>query len=120
MIRLDGEGEYEFEIVGERFYQDALAAIAGPKTEDGVEHYCEAVLEHEPRNPYDPNAVAVLIAKRKVGHLPKEFAPRFLDLLERRGHAGSRVAVAAVVTGGWRRNRRGAVDEGFYGVKLDM
>ncbi|WP_222426346.1 hypothetical protein, partial [Luteimonas sp. J16] len=35
---LPGPGTYEFDIVGESKYQDALEAICGGRTEDSAEH----------------------------------------------------------------------------------
>lgn len=110
-VRIEGEGKFDFDIVGESYYQDALSRICGGKREDGHEHYCTAHLVAEPDNPYDRNAVAVYIEGHKVGHIPRAAAPRMAKSLR-----GQTAAVDAVIVGGWRR----ADDEGSFGVKLDI
>ncbi|WP_164887553.1 HIRAN domain-containing protein [Paenirhodobacter populi] len=115
--KLEGDGSYDFDIVGESYYQDALAAIAGPKTEGGVEHVCTARLVPEPSNPHDPNAVAVHIGGRKVGHLSRLAAAHWVGMLSRTGSAGVTLEADAMIIGGWKRPNG---DEGHYGVKLDI
>lgn len=110
-IAIAGDGAYGFPVVGESHYQVALNAICGGRTETGHEHYCEAILETEPDNPHDPNAVAVRIDGRKVGHIPRDLAPRIA-----RAIGMHRAAVKAVIVGGW--SRRGEI--GSYGVRLDL
>ncbi|WP_366928655.1 HIRAN domain-containing protein [Paracoccus saliphilus] len=120
MRRISGPGDYEFDIVGESHYQAELTSLAGPKTEEGVELECDAVLMAEPSNPYDANAVAVLIEDKKVGYLSRADAARWTTQLDRMGWVGERVLVEALIVGGWLRKRRVKVDEGSFGVKLDL
>lgn len=70
-IALEGDDSYSFDIVGESYYQDELKWIAGPKQEKGKALECEALIMHEPDNPHDRNACAVIIDDRKVGHLSR-------------------------------------------------
>lgn len=116
MRKITGEGYFDFDIVGEQSYQDALAQIAGPKTEDGVELLCEAVVKPEPENPHDSSAVAVYIRGYKVGYLSRTEAKAWVAALSRNGLAGQSFLVDAMIVGGWRRKN----DEGHYGVKLDI
>lgn len=116
-MKLDGEGEYDFEIVGESFYQAALDAICGGKCAEGHEHYCEAEIVMEDDNQHDANAVAVFIEGRKVGHLSRDDAPTYRRLMAAYGSAAQRVTCDARITGGWDRGERG---EGDYGVELDI
>lgn len=109
---LAGRGDYDFEIVGEASYQENLARIAGTSP-DGVEHYCEAVLEHQPWNIHDANAVRVKISGLTVGYIRRREAPLVKKLL---GHGGA-AHCSAVIVGGWNH---GALDQGHYGVKLDV
>ena len=115
--RLIGGHEFDYPVVGEGSYQKALAAITGGKTEDGVQIYCVAHLVPEPRNKYDPNAVSVIIRGQKVGYLSRDDARRMLQVLKR-ALCGS-AATEAVVVGGWKRKRKGAPDEGHFGVRLN-
>lgn len=113
---VQGPGAYEYDIVGESYYQDALAQIAGPKTPEGHEHFCRAELRPEPNNPHDRDAVGVLIEGRKVGHLARPDAAAYVAMLRRIGTPNRSYEVDAKIIGGWLR-RSG---EGHYGVKLDL
>lgn len=113
--RLEGDGDYELDIVGESHYQDALDTIAGGKTEDGHELECEAILERERNNPHDPNAVAVYIDDKKVGYLSRPHARRLSAILDKQKLDGG--VAEAIIVGGWRRANN---DEGHYGVRLDI
>ena len=118
---LEGDGDFETDVVGESYYQDALEAIAGPKTKSGVELEVKARLVPEPENPHDANAVAVYIEGRKVGHLPRDMAAEWVATLARRGDPQRVIEVDASITGGWRRERRGGgISEGSFGVSLDI
>lgn len=57
---LRGDGNFEFEVVGESFYQDALSEAAGGKTFDGVRSTVYVFLAPEPDNKHDPDAVSSL------------------------------------------------------------
>jgi len=108
-----GDGEFKFPIVGESHYQAALEKIAGKRSEEGTDLQCCAVLTAEPDNPYDKNAVAILIGGTKVGYLSRDVAGDFRSALE---HAGvGRAACAAVIVGGWKRGS----DVGYFGVRLN-
>ena len=111
---LAGDGCYNFEIVGESFYQDALLHIVGEKTEDEAQHECTATLLLDDRNPHDRNAVAVFIDGHKVGHLSREDARDFRTFI---AHTGLRQAeCSAIINGGWKRRK----SEGSFGVMLDL
>ena len=108
---MSGPGNFALDIVGESHYQDALGAIAGSKTEDGVSVRCEATLVLDNANPHDKKAVRVDIARRTVGYLSRENARRY-----RAGNPNRSQTVPAMIVGGWDRGRD---DEGMFGVKLD-
>jgi hypothetical protein len=120
-IRFDGEGEYEFDVVGESYYQEALSRICGGKCEDGHELEVDATLVHEDENPFDDMAIAVMIEGEKVAHLGRDEARTFRRILADKGLTGRAVVVPAMIVGGWLRERRdGRIDEGSFGVKLDL
>ncbi len=110
-------GDDPLEVVGESRYQDALWTIAGGRRGDPVRYETEAVLEPEPKNPYDPNAIKVLIGGALVGYLSREdaatFRPGLLRLME--ASPSGRVALEASIVGGGPR-RDGI---GFLGVFLE-
>lgn len=104
--------DYPIEVVGESHYMAAFAAICGPATEDGVTMVVDAQLVPEDGNPFDPYAVAVVIDRLKVGHLPRDAAREY------RARVGGRsLACQALITGGWDR---GDGDVGNYGVRLRL
>jgi ATP-dependent Zn protease len=43
----------------------------------------KVLLQHTPENPYDSNAIEVILSKNKtkLGHLPKEIAAKYVELL---------------------------------------
>lgn len=98
---------YNFNIVGEGFYQQNLRKIAGPKEEISKFHECTARITSEPTNKFDKNAVKVEINGLLVGYLSRGDAQKL---------AGKRInrTVDAVIDGGWYDD----IDEGQYGVKL--
>lgn len=112
-IRIDGDGEYDLDVVGESHYQDALVRIAGPHTEDGRRVKVGAMLYLEPDNPHDRNAIRVEINDATVGHISREFAPELRQELAKYGaRSGHRIGVDAIIVGG-------RIGES-YGVWLDV
>ena len=115
--KLAPSGNYDFEIVGESHYQDALSAICGGKCEDGHKHECIAVLIPEPSNPHDGNAIRVFVDRRRVGYLSRKHAAFVAhEMRLSRPPLGS-LYCGAMIVGGWDR---GSGDEGHFGVKLNM
>ena len=117
IVWLEGDGDFECEVVGESNYQPALAKITGGKTEDGHEFKCVAALVLEPTNKHDRNAVMVQIDGYLVGYLSRPHAASLSDILTRKGLEGAQAN--AVIVGGWSR-RTGRNVEGHFGVKLDI
>lgn len=64
-------------IVGESFYQPALASISDAKDSEDVSHDCFAELIPEPTNDHDPNAIMVCIEGQRVGYLSRSNAKRY-------------------------------------------
>src|SRR5690242_20325770 len=90
------------DVVGEGNYQDALSKLAGPKTEDGVYLRITASLTPEPANPYDENAVAVMMGEHKVGYLARPMAKAFHKMMADFGKPGQGIKdVDAEIRGGW-------------------
>ena len=111
---IEGPGFYEFDIVGESHYQEALNEICGGKVKQGHFKTVTAKLFPEDENPHDPMAVCVQIEGRTVGYLSRENARKMRAQLP---HAGVFWKVAAKIVGGWD-DGEGSV--GHYGVKLDI
>ena len=110
-------GGETLEVVGESHYQDTLWQIVGGPSDEHVRHYTVAVLLPEPDNPYDTNAVQVLIGGELVGYLSREdaavYRPGLLRLMESSG--SGLVALECAVCGGGER----ADGLGLLGVFLD-
>jgi hypothetical protein len=104
-------GTFAVDVVGESFYQDALEAIAGRRTEHGWNLPARAVLVCENTNPHDPKAVRVEISDQLVGYLSRDRARK-----HRQRYGQRTVHCAALIVGGWDRD--GAT--GHFGVKLDL
>ena len=113
-VPLKGNGSYSFDIVGEASYQDVLGSLAGKKTREGKELRCIAVVLHEPINPYDLNAIAVVIGGKTVGYFSKSDAKDYANQLTTNG--GANQQVGAVIVGGFKSKTK----EGHFGVRLDI
>lgn len=111
------EGSYPTQAVGESNYQAALEVICGGYSRHGHEVLCEASLIPDPTNPYDANAVKVVIARHLVGYLCRDDAIRFGEEMTAAGRLGEGARCAAKVKGGWRTNQ---YDEGQFGVSLGV
>jgi hypothetical protein len=110
-LRVTGNGSFTTDVVGESFYQDALEAIVGHRSEHGWNLTTEAVLVCENTNPYDPKAVRVDVSGRRVGYLSRERAR-----LHRRRFGTRVIHCAARIVGGWKGER----GSGDFGVRLDL
>lgn len=108
---------YTVEVVGEAHRQDALKAVCGRKCEDGHDLKTTAQLLLIDDNPYDPNAVGVIIDGELVGYIPRNTAPYVRAEILRLSPQKGPVTCDARIVGGWDR---GDGDEGHYGVKLSL
>jgi hypothetical protein len=109
-----GDGQFGIEAVGTAEHQDELELVAGRRTEAGVDHLCGALLVPDPKNPYDANAIAVVIASRVVGYVPSNIAPSLKYALRVGGFIAA--GCAAKIVGGWARADG---DIGDFVVRLD-
>ena len=110
------EGHETLEVVGESHYQDALWRLVGGNNGERVRYDVQAVLEPEPTNPYDANAVRVFVDAHLVGYLSREdavvYLPGLRALIERFGCA---IGLGGVIVGGGLRPD----GPGMLGVFLD-
>lgn len=110
-------GDYEFPIVGESFYQPAIAKIVESRPGDWRSETFEAMLVPDNNNEYDKLAVRVDIEGATVGHLSRENARKFRRRLSGKKMAGAITSCDAMINGGFE------LDDGsmaFYGVRLDL
>lgn len=99
---LEGAGRRrKIDIVGEYYREDALIAIAGPKTERSVSITTSAVLLPDPKHKLDRNAVEVRIEGRHVGYLSREQAIGYHSMMAGSGNPGRALAnIEARIYGG--------------------
>jgi hypothetical protein len=96
-------GSDEIEVAGTGHYRCPYANT--PAGHDAVSYPVDAVLEREPSNRHDPNAVRVAVNGKQAGHLPADIAPawsQYLATLEAGGYRARVAAVAWVGTNVWR------------------
>lgn len=110
------EGNETLEVVGESHYLTELWSIVGQHRRGGpVRFPTIALLVPEPENPYDKNAIKVVIDGLQVGHLSRTDAPRYrpgiLKLMDDAG--GALVGLRAEIVG------RGDDDRDLLGVFLE-
>lgn len=111
------------DVVGEGSHQGSLERVAGGRTVDGPrirDH--SAILMPEPTNPYDPNAVRVVVVPSSgsgatIGYLSREDAVAYRPVIDRLAAEGKVAACRASIGGGWER---GSDDRGSFGVRLSM
>lgn len=116
VVGINGNGEFELDVVGESHYQAALEKICGPRKEKGENRIVQARLILDDHNPKDKQAVRIEIDGLLVGHLPHDAARSFRAELKRKGHASAIGTCRAKIKGGWQR--KGST--GSYGVFLDI
>lgn len=111
-------GGEEVDVVGESWHQDELLALTGGRRRyGGVDVAALAWLVPDPSNPADPDAVAVVIDDRVVGHLGRADARRLRPAIDRARADHGAATCRARIRGGWDRGRD---DVGFFGVTLDV
>lgn len=80
--KLQGNDNFDLEVVGEASYQSNLEVICGPKKPEGENKLVEALLILETNNPHDRNAVRVDIQGKTVGYLPRGEAKDLRKIFE--------------------------------------
>jgi len=124
IVTFDAEGRNIVDVVGEGSYQGTIERIGGGRTPDGAlyrDHL--ALLLPEPGNPYDRNAVRVMLRPAdggtagKVGYLSREDAVAYRPVIDRLAGTGKLASAAATISGGWDR---GGVDRGSFGVRIHL
>jgi hypothetical protein len=105
--------EYNYDVVGESFQRDHLTAlIRAHNAFESGEIYSTAVLELEPTNPFDPNAVKVVVEGTQVGYIPKFDSPAVTEMVKKSGKSSYEVPVRI----GWDTNSPSPL----IGVKLTL
>lgn len=95
-MAIDISGQDQIEVVGESFYRPALEELSvGAARAPGAQ--LRAALVCDPDNPYDRNAVKVMVEGLHVGHLPRELAAlvaeRVSDLTRENGEVNCKAEI---------------------------
>ena len=107
------ESGYNFDVVGESFQRDHLVALLKKnKVIEVGEFATSAMLELEPTNDFDPNAVKVMVDGLQVGYVPKTFTGDITRMMNDKGV--TEFEVPALL--GWDNNNPMPA----IGVRLDM
>lgn len=110
--RIAGDGAFDFDIVGEASYQDALARAAGGRPADGARVVVSGYLIPEPDNPHDRSAIRAAHDGRTLGYIARSDTAAVHGILR-----GKPAQVRILIVGGWDR---GNGDSGHYGARLDV
>ena len=97
-------GDMGLDVVGESFYWSNLVALT-QRYPDGL---AVALLQREPDNQYDRNAIKVLIDGVQVGHLSRDDAEDYQTLLKSYERRGMGLFLLAEITGG-------EIEDGMHG-----
>jgi hypothetical protein len=107
------DSDYNYDVVGESFQRDHLTAlIRAHNAFESGEIYSTAVLELEPTNPFDPNAVKVVVEGTQVGYIAKFDSPAVTEMVKKSGKSSYEVPVRI----GWDTNSPSPL----IGVKLAL
>jgi hypothetical protein len=90
-------------IAGESKYPQAFAALAGEPREAGYLIPVNVVLEREPRNQYDRNAIVATADGHKIGYIGRDVAGVLAPALD--GAGVTRLCVCGIVRGGYTRRK---------------
>jgi hypothetical protein len=112
-------GSFPQEVVGESFNVAAFARLLkGVRVDSsGVDVREKASLVPEPRNEFDPLAVAIVIRGETVGHLPGADAARFQPILLAAVKAGQNPQVDALI---YARADEKVPGKVWHSVRLDL
>lgn len=111
------EGRFEFDVVGESAYQDALRRLAGQHGESTCREEVDAELVPEDGNEFDDLAVAVKVGGELVAYFSREDARSFRRRLAQKGLSDQKTKCRAMIVGGGVDKTGKAY---HYGVRLDI
>lgn len=113
--------EFDFDIVGEQYYQPAISKIyqswVSNHKEGDIVDPLDAYLIPDDNNPYDDKAVRVDIDNYTVGHLNRDDARSFRRRLGAKKLTGQITKCKATITGGHELKNGNTAS---YGVALDL
>jgi hypothetical protein len=96
---IDVSGSDQIEVVGESFYRPALRELSARSAGPPGSHAYRAALICDPANPYDHNAVKVVIEGLHIGHLPRGLAELAADRIAELTALNGEVTCSADIRG---------------------
>lgn len=112
--RIELFGRTDVPVAGTSHRQDVLSRIAGDALRRGEHVAFTALLVPEPRNPHDPNAIAVIAdGHGPVGYFARRDAVRYRAMAEELLRRGAIAVCEAFLTGGWD-------DHATIGARLEI
>ena len=113
------KGQFDFEVVGESFYQEAIQrqfVVQNELVKGGGTLVAELIPEDD--NPYDGNAIAVFINDDLVGYMSRNDAKSFRIRLSKHGISKKISTCNAVI----QEHERSSINDGgcMYSVWLDL
>lgn len=109
--------EYDFEVVGESFYQPVLKALMGDPADPAMDGRGTAILVPDDSNPHDNKAVKVTVQGFTIGHLSREDARSYRRRLASKKMGMVPASCGLQITGGYTLTDG---KQAYYGVVLDL
>ena len=98
--RVFGTRDFEVGVAGTSHYQQAIGAATKGKKSYGDRVYINVVLQTEPENPHDPNAVKVMTTNQQtIGYLYREKAEQYAPKIQAWQDRGKWVGCQGTVVG---------------------
>lgn len=118
-IHWPAKGKFDFEVVGESFYQEAIQrqfVVQNEVEKRGGTLVAELIPEDD--NQYDRNAIAVFINDELVGYMSRDDAKSFRTRLSKHGIAKKASTCNALI----QEHERSSINNGgsMYSVWLDL
>ena len=116
-VFVEGDGNFDQEVVGESNYQKHLKRLCGGYSKVGARTEVTAELHYENKNPYDDKAIRVDVLGKTVGYLCREDARLYRKRIKKTGHEGIIVSCNAKIFGG---KKVGVFKRTSFGIWLDL
>lgn len=116
-VFIEGDGQYDLEVVGESHYQRHLKVLSERYSKMGGDRELIAKLHYENTNPHDKKAIRAVINGGTVGYLSRKDARLFRKRIEKVGFEGLVISCNAEILGG---KRVGLFKKTDFGVWLDL
>lgn len=110
-------GGSEIRVVGVMDYQGELDDISEADADGAVKRMQTGALKAEPGNPYDENAVQVIISEQVVGYLSAAKAEKYQPIVLRAEAAGMKITCDAEIVGGFIKDDG---EQANFGVRLNL